>query len=291
VINAMVLAEACDAVGLDATDARLVREGENTIYRLRSAVYVRISRPGQQAAAVREVAVSRWLNASGVAAVSALGDIHQPVICGDRPVTFWAEIPAHQPGNPAEIAAVLSKLHALPIPENLPLGRLDPFVRLNERVVSADINEDDRSWLLRQIKALRAEWDVLVPDLSTCVVHGDAWSGNVVSVPDGGGVVLLDLERCSIGPPEWDLTSTAIKVTTDGRLTKAEYKAFVTVYGCDVMEWEHFILFRDMRELRMASFAVQAAGRGAKYRREAQLRIDCLRGGAGNRPWSWTPIT
>lgn len=290
-IDAAVLAEACDAVGLDATDVRLVREGENTIYRLRSSVHVRISRPGQRAAAMREVAVSQWLNASGVAAVSVLENIQQPVKCGDRSVTFWTEIPVHRPGKPAEIATVLSKLHALPIPENLSLGRLDPFVRLIERVASASIVEDDRSWLLQRINTLRAEWDVLVPDLPTCVVHGDAWSGNVVSVLDGGDVVLMDLERCSIGPPEWDLTSTAVKVTTDGRLTHAEYGEFVEVYGRDVMGWEHFSLLRDMRELRMTCFAVQAAARSGEFRREAEFRVSCLQGRLGDRPWNWSPIT
>lgn len=286
-----VLAEACRAAGLDASGAALVRDAENTIYRLRSAVFVRISRPGQQAAAAREVAVSRWLNAFGVTAVSALGDIQQPVVCGDRSVTFWAEVPAHRPGKPAEIAAVLSRLHALPVPENLPLGRLDPFVRLPVRVASADIPEDDRRWLLERIDTLRSQWDALIPRLSKCVVHGDAWSGNVVALLDGGDVALMDLERCSIGPPEWDLTSTAIKVTTDGRLTRAEYGTFVKVYGRDVLDWEHFELFRDMRELRMTTFAVQAAGGGDAARREADLRVACLRGKLGERPWRWTPIT
>ncbi|PRY31701.1 phosphotransferase family enzyme [Umezawaea tangerina] len=44
-------------------------------------------------------------------------------------------------------------------------------------------------------------------------MHGDAWVGNVVATDDGQ-VVVLDLERCSVGPPEWDLVSTAIKYTS-----------------------------------------------------------------------------
>jgi len=286
-----VLVEACRTAGLDASGATSVREGENAIYRLRNAVFVRISRPGQQASAAREVAVSRWLNASGVAAVSVLEDIQQPVICGDRSVTFWAQTPAHRPGEPAEIATVLSRLHALPVPEYLSLGHLDPFVRLPERVAGADIPEDDRRWLLERINTLRFQWDALVPHLRKCVVHGDAWSGNVVALLDGGDVVLMDLERCSVGPPEWDLTSTAIKVTTDGRLSRAQYGTFIEVYGRDVLAWGHFELFRDMRELRMTTFAVQAADRGDEARREAELRVACLRGKLGERPWRWTPIT
>jgi hypothetical protein len=33
-------------------------------------------------------------------------------------------------------------------------------------------------------------------------VHGDVWGVNIVATGDG---VRLDLERCSIGPPDWDM--------------------------------------------------------------------------------------
>ncbi|WP_220449850.1 phosphotransferase family protein [Nonomuraea longispora] len=63
-----------------------------------------------------------------------------------------------------------------------------------------------------------------------CVVHGDAWIGNVVCTDDGD-VVLLDLERCSAGPPEWDLTSTAVKALTMDGIPADDYNLFVRTYG------------------------------------------------------------
>jgi hypothetical protein len=33
-------------------------------------------------------------------------------------------------------------------------------------------------------------------------------------------------ERASVGPPEWDLVSTAVKMTTTGAVTEAEYAEF-----------------------------------------------------------------
>jgi hypothetical protein len=49
--------------------------------------------------------------------------------------------------------------------------------------------------------------------------------GNVVATDDGE-VFLLDLERFSVGPPEWDLVATAIDHTTFGILSHDGYKRF-----------------------------------------------------------------
>lgn len=284
-----ILAEAGLAAGLDADGARLIRHGENAIYRLSSGVIARISQPGQQVAARREVAVSRWLNDSGVAAVAALGGIAQPVHVDDRAVTFWEELAPHQQGTPTQIARVLKMLHNLSVPEQVPIGSLDPFVRLEQRIRAAAISEDDRIWLAEQLASLRDRWAALAPDLSTCVVHGDAWAGNVVATEDGR-VVLLDLERCSVGPPEWDLVSTAAKYTSYGGVSRREYDDFTAAYGRDVIMWEHFDVMRDIRELRVTCYAAQQAAAHARFQREAALRIGCLRGKHGTRPWKWTAV-
>jgi hypothetical protein len=55
---AEILEAACTAAGLQADDAEPIRLGENAIFRLRGKIIARIARPGQQAAARREVAVS-----------------------------------------------------------------------------------------------------------------------------------------------------------------------------------------------------------------------------------------
>jgi aminoglycoside phosphotransferase len=284
------LVAAGDQIGLATTGATPIRLGENTIFRLPGRVVARISQPGQQFAARREVAVSRWLNRSGVAAVAALPDIDQPVEVDGRSVTFWEELPDHRPGDLIQVATVLKQLHSLPVPSDVPLGRLDPFIRLSERIEAArTIPEDHRAWLWERLAQLKDQWAAVSSKLPMCVVHGDAWAGNVVATDDGR-TVLLDLERCSTGPREWDLVSTAVKYVTYGQISQREFGRFSAAYGLDVTVWVGFVVFRDIRELRMACFVVQQAASNPKFEAEALLRVGCLMGRQGPRPWTWTPV-
>ncbi|MEU3702743.1 phosphotransferase [Streptomyces anulatus] len=119
-------------------------------------------------------------------------------------------------------------------------------------------------------------------------VHGDAWPGNIVRTAEG--VLMMDLERFSVGPPEWDLVSTAVRAKTTGAVSAREYDRFCAVYGYDVTAWEGYPVLARARELRMVTYAAQHAANNAEWRSQAQYRIDCLRGRSGPRPWSWTGI-
>jgi hypothetical protein len=46
-------------------------------------------------------------------------------------------------------------------------------------------------------------------------------------------------------------------------------------------------LLRDIRELRMALYRVQRAAEHPEDQVEAELRVACLRGRHGPRPWAW----
>ncbi|MEV6984156.1 aminoglycoside phosphotransferase family protein [Sphaerisporangium sp. NPDC051017] len=286
-----MLREACAEAGLDATGATLVRQGENTIYRLPGGVIARVSRPGQVSAAAREVSIARWLEASGVPAVQVLPDVVQPVDVGGRAVTFWRELPPHRHGTAVQVATALRRLHDLAIPSDIDITPLDPFVRLTDRIDRArTLLEDDRAWMRAHLKHLMERYADLPPGRSLCVVHGDAWVGNVVST-DGGEVVLLDLERSSVGPPEWDLVSTAVKAFTLGGIPVEDYRDFVGVYGYDVTAWEGFEILRDIREFRMTCMAAQVAAENPTRRDEADRRLASLRGWRGSRPWTdWRPV-
>ena len=285
-----ILDAACARAGLPAAGAEPIRLGENAIFRLPGGIIARIARTGQQAAAQREIAVSRWLNAAGVSAVAAWDDLEQPVDVNGRSVTFWDELPPHAPGSLPQVAAVLRQLHTLPVPADFPLGALDPFVRLGERIKQATtLPEDDRAWLAARLAGLEQEWATAIASMPTCVVHGDAWTGNIVAADDGH-VILLDLERCSIGPPEWDLVSTAVKYVTFGQVSPAEYQQFCDSYGQDVMNWSGFPLLRDIRELRVTCYVAQQAAEHTQFADEAGLRVACLQGRSGPRPWAWTPV-
>ncbi|MFI1584734.1 aminoglycoside phosphotransferase family protein [Embleya sp. NPDC020630] len=286
---ASILAVACRRYGFDSDAAEVIRLGENALYRCPGGVVVRIARAGQQASAVREIRVARWLASHGIPAVEAL-EVDQPLLVEDRPVTFWRELPAHRAGTPVEIAALLRRLHDLPVPRQEGFGMLAPFVRLPERLsASTAVDVGDREWLLDRLAQLTARWEEGLPaGLAEAAVHGDLWSGNL-AVDDAGVARLLDLERFSVGPPEWDLVSTAIKHTSFGKLSAEEYGAFVAVYGVDVTGWDGYALLRDIRELRMTSYVIQLASENPVHAREARWRVDCLRGRNGPRPWNWTP--
>ncbi|MFI6367625.1 phosphotransferase family protein [Nocardia sp. NPDC050630] len=287
-----VLRTACLAVGLDPEGAELLGLSENAIYKLPGDVVVRISRTGQRTAARREVDVARWLENSGIQAVQVIPHIEQPVEVDGRSVTFWRELPPHQHGTPAQVAAALKQLHALAPPADFTLGELAPFVRLEERIEAASILSDgDRQWMREYLAELRQRWDELPEGLPWCVIHGDAWVGNVVSTNDGR-VILLDLERTSIGPPEWDLVHTAIKQTSFGWISAKQYAEFCDVYGYDVTDWVGFGLLRDIREFRMTTMAAQSATENPKDREQAAHRLACIRSDCGPRPWSgWRALS
>ncbi|WP_327297756.1 MULTISPECIES: aminoglycoside phosphotransferase family protein [unclassified Streptomyces] len=282
------LQQACSAVGLDASSAESVRLAENEIWRLPGQqVIVRIARTGQGSAAAREVRVARWLAREDVPAVR-LVDVEQPVEVEGRPVTFWAELPHQEHGSVHDLARLLSRLHSLPVPD-IELGYLDPFVRVDERLqAAATIPENDKDWLRGLHHDLAAAWTERPVGLPDRAVHGDAWPGNFVHT--GDGALMMDLERFSIGPPEWDLVSTAVRAKTTAAVTAREYEQFCEAYGYDVTAWEGYRILAGARELRMATYAAQHAAGHGEWISQAQYRVDCLRGRSGPRPWSWKGI-
>ncbi|MFD4374823.1 phosphotransferase family protein [Streptomyces sp. NPDC058486] len=289
-VSRALLAEAAAARSLSADGATLIRVGENALWRLTSNVVVRIARTGQGAAAAREVAVARWLASAGVPTVEPLA-MDQPVRVGGRAATFWALLPPHEAGTEADLAGLLAQLHSLPVP-TFAIGRLNPFVRIEDRLIASRVvAEEDRAWLLSRLGELEGQWQDLPGGRGDCVVHGDAWTGNcaVVNEPSRRAV-LLDYERTSLGPPEWDLTSTAIEVDTFGSLSTEKYRAFCDRYGYDVMGWPGYPTLRGIRELRLVTFALQIAERDPSARGEAQRRVECVRGRRGPRPWGWRAV-
>ncbi|MFI7694268.1 phosphotransferase family protein [Nonomuraea sp. NPDC049655] len=285
-----VLDAASRRASLDPSGAELMRLGENALFRLPGGIVARVSRPGQLAAAKREVAVARWLEANHVPAVQTRPDIDQPIEVDGRAVTWWQELPPHRPGTALTVATALRHLHDLPPPTAFDIGRLDPFVRLSERIDRAStLTEADRTWMRTHLAELKTRYEELPKGLPETVVHGDAWTGNVVTTDDGEAV-LLDLERCSIGPPEWDLTSTAVKAFTLAGITANDYNTFVGTYEHDVTPWPGFEALRDIREFRMTCMAAQVAGENPQWHDEVLLRLACLRGEHGPRPWTWTAV-
>ncbi|MGW4371330.1 phosphotransferase family protein [Nocardia takedensis] len=119
---------------------------------------------------------------------------------------------------------------------------------------------------------------------TVCVIHGDPSPHNTIATTHGGHVV--DLERCCIGPPEWDQATVAFQSDTFTDPPR-RWDAFRSAYGTDVTTWCGYPLLRDIRSLELCLFALRHADLSPHARNQADYRLACLRGHQGDRPWRW----
>lgn len=282
-----LLARAAAQTGIELRTPKLLSMGDSATFAANDEVVAKVTRfPGQRAVAHREVAVARWLASVGVPAVIAVTDAVE-VGNGPHVVTFWQRIPEHRSGTAAEVAACLTRLHALPVDSAPDLAEVQPFVRVADRIEASPLDGNDKQFLLQRAMELQDRWPP-PPGLAAAILHGDPNAGNVVVTPDGC-VLVWDLERFSIGPREWDLTLQAVSYDSCRWIDEQEYARFVAAYGHDVTADEVYPIFRDVRELRMTSWLANKASQDLSLRAEAEYRIACLRGNRGPRPWRWRP--
>jgi aminoglycoside phosphotransferase len=282
-----ILEQACAIAGIDATGARLLRVGSNTVYRLKAPIIARISRPGADPGQVRQtVAVARWLKSVDYPAVR-LVDVDQPVMLDRHVVTFWDAVSddSDQYASVAEVAQVLVQLHQLTAPDDLHLPELAPFANAAQRIeTSTWLHPQDRAFLTATLTQMRALYAGLEFTLPPGVIHGDASIGNVLRDSDGHPVV-IDLDGFAIGPREWDLAMTAIYYDSFGWHTREEYQDFVRVYGYDIMTWPGYPSMRAVREFLMVTWVIQKAPESDQAAAEATKRIAALRTGASRKDW------
>jgi aminoglycoside phosphotransferase (APT) family kinase protein len=280
------LTRACELAGFDDRGARLLRLGENAMFRLAEPVVARVARTAAyEPDARREVAVARWLESEDYPAVRAL-DISQPLAVDGRVVTFWESVADDEVyGTPAEVGGLLVRLHALTPPGSLGLPPLRPFARAQRRIeINSWLVSQDRSFLGDRLAELEARYAQLQFALPEGVIHGDASVGNVIHDATGRPV-LIDLDGFAIGPREWDLVLTAMYFDSFGWHTAAEYAAFAEVYGFDVMRWPGYPVLRDVREFLMVTWLSQKADHDEQAAAEVSKRIRSLRTGGSKRDW------
>ncbi|GAA0612135.1 aminoglycoside phosphotransferase family protein [Streptomyces crystallinus] len=287
-----LVAQACRAAGFDFSGAEPVRIADNAIWALPGHVVVRLTRPGRRQAAHRELLTAQWLADHHLPAVrpARATAIDLP---GNRAATFWQQLPEHTMGRHEDVARLLRHLHSLPAPSHLTLMP-NPAAKARTRLEAVRhnsvISEADMAWLLGYADELAEAWDRLDDGLAPTPLHGDAWAGNVARTLSGH-CYLMDLDSAAIGPPEWDLTSTAVKVDTTATIPMGQYQNFVSAYGGhDVRDYDGFPVMRGIRELRMTTYAIQTATDHPHTAPEARHRVACLRGHNGPRPWTWTAV-
>lgn len=277
-------------LGVEEADAELLGPiADNAVFRLPSRMVARISAASAYERALREVRTGRWLAAHGVPAVKPLASADLPWSVDGCVVTIWHEVPDASMASTTELAGLLRRLHMLPVPSDLEIPALDPSVRLEEHLSAADtaLSADDRRFLAERLKYLRQEYARVSAGLPVGLIHGDANRKNAIRGSDGIAV-LLDLERISIGPREWDLVVPAVYQRL-GWYTDSEYDAFVAAYGWDVRTWDGFEVFAALRELRMTAWLISRLTREPHLKAEADRRIASLRDPRASA--AWTPGT
>jgi Ser/Thr protein kinase RdoA (MazF antagonist) len=135
-----------------------------------------------------------------------------------------------------------------------------------------------------EVARLADEYDRLPFVLPRGSIHGDANIGNVLH-DRHGNPVLIDLDDFRTGPREWDLVLTAMYADRYGWHTRAQYHAFVRVYGYDVTRWAGYPVLAAVREFLMVTWLVQRAGESEKAAAEARKRLTALRTGASRKNW------
>ncbi|MEU5048592.1 aminoglycoside phosphotransferase family protein [Streptomyces sp. NPDC021096] len=261
---------------LPAADARLLALGENAVF----AADGLVAKVGRDASlrerADRELRIAAWLAESGISAVRAA----QPtaLVADGHPVTLWHRLPeAVRPADPADLAALLRQVHALPepgfaLPRRELLGGVERWLRL----AGDAIDPADADYLRERRDGFAAAAAALTPRLTPGPVHGDALPRNVHIGPDGP--VLVDLETFATDLREHDLVVMALSRDRYGLAPEA-YHTFVHTYGWDVREWDGCAVLRGARETASCAWVAQHAPANPAARAEFARRVASLREG------------
>lgn len=283
-----LLNEACGSVGLDPSDAQLMRLGSNAVFRLAEPVVVRIARSGDEIPHARQtVAVARWLESEDYPAVRTL-NFDQPVVIDGHAATFWEAVSpvGNEWPSVAEIAELLVQLHKLAPPKGLQLPEAAPFVRAKERITSNTwLTREKRGVMTDKFAELQERYANLDWALSVGVIHGDAGAGNALR-DWNGRPVMIDLDNFAIGHREWDLILTAVFYDSFGWHTAAEYEDFARVYGFDIMKWSGYPTLKELSEYLMVTWVITKAGESQQVADEASKRIESMRTGSSRKHWA-----
>lgn len=274
-----VLAEA----GLTPARARLLTLGENAVFALADTV-VKVGRePGLWERADREPRVAAWLAEHDVPAVRPAEP--KALLVDGHPVTVWHRLPpAVRPAAPADLAALLRRVHALPEPPfTLPrrdlLGGVERWLRLADGA----IDPADARYLRTRRDDFADAVRSLTPHLPPGPVHGDALPRNVHVTADGP--VLVDLETFASDLREHDLVVMALTRDRYGLGARA-YAEFTAAYGWDVREWAGCAVLRGARETASCAWVAQHAPGNPLALAEFERRVASLRSGDQSVRWS-----
>ncbi|MFE3863644.1 phosphotransferase family protein [Streptomyces goshikiensis] len=272
-----VLKRGCAAVGLDSSEARLLRGHTNAVIHLvKEHVVVKIARKGSRIDDVaRTVRFVRWLMDAGFPTVS-LHPVDQPVGVGQHALTFWEYLP--QPSDPvpaAQLAKPLYSLHTLPAsPEALPAHDNLAAIRRSLKSITC-LSDKALAFLNGSTEQLESALHVVQFELREGVIQGDPQHRNALHTASGGAV-LCDWDTVAIGQPEWDLVTVEVHCRRFGHGSQ-HYEAFANTYGWDVTRWSGYQTLAAIRELRMITTNARKVSDAPTSLQEVERRVEGLR--------------
>ncbi|MFE0774178.1 phosphotransferase [Streptomyces sp. NPDC058861] len=272
-----VLKRGCTAVGLDPSDARLLRGHTNAVILLeREQVVVKIARRGSRVNDVaRTVRFVRWLMNAGFPTVP-LHPVDQPIVIDEHAITFWQYL--RQPTHPvaaAQLAKPLYALHTLSAPPvALPVHDNLTAIRRSLSGITC-LPPEALSFLSEQAARLEFDLAAVEFELPEGVIQGDPQHRNALHARDGEAV-LCDWDTVAIGQPEWDLVTVEVHCRRFGH-GEQHYVAFADAYGWDVTRWRGYRTLAAIRELRMITTNARKVHHAPNSLEEVRRRVDGLR--------------
>jgi Phosphotransferase enzyme family len=262
--------------------AELISFGENAVFAAGRLV-IKVGRGADLLdRARREVRTADWLAKHDVPAVrSAESEVR---LVEGHPVSYWQRLPESlRPAEPADVAPLLRRVHALPEPDfGLPprdlLGGVERWLLL----AGDSIDPADAAYLRRRRDGFAEAAAALEPHLPPGPIHGDALPRNVHIGPDGP--VLVDLETFSSDLREHDLVVLNLSRDRYG-VPAAAYDAFTAAYGWDVATWPGCEVLRGARETASCAWVAQHAPANPAALTEFRRRVASLRAADSTVRW------
>jgi aminoglycoside phosphotransferase (APT) family kinase protein len=279
-------AEACAKAGLDADGAHVIGELANSVYRLADPpIVVRLryapDSPDRLARLTASVQVTAWLKTVDFPTVTPF-DVEQPVTAHGYIATFWRYVPpAAEPFDDiAVLADLLRQLHGLPAPP-VQLPDINPLGSLRDDVSRcAWLTDIQRSWLLARCDTLERQYAETSWTLGRGLVHGDAYTGNLIHT--GDGAVLADWDSVGYGPREQDIVPTWMRLRFGE--PKSRWERFCDGYGANPDQLDGLPVLLQMRELRALAAYIRTQSPAAQA--EVGRRIADLMSGKQHHRWT-----